>query len=157
MTKIRDDVEPPEDFAIDRETLAFIVLKARAYDALVASDDPDDASHAADDRFVDALEDEGDNPAGRELHDAIASLNDEARVTLVALTWLGRGDYEASEWREALKDARERAGEMPTSRYLMGIPLLGDLIADGAEELGIELITEEEDGLGDPDLDTRGN
>lgn len=153
----RDVVEPPEDFAIDRETLAFIVLKARAYDALLAADDPDDASDPADDRFVDALEDEADNPVGRELRDAIAGLNDEARISLVALTWLGRGDYEASEWRDALKEARDRAGETPASRYLMGIPLLGDLIADGADALGIELIAEEEDGLGDPDLDTRGN
>lgn len=153
----RDVVEPPADFAIDRETLAYIVLKARAYDELTAADDPDDASDAEDDRFVDALEDESDNPVGTELRAAIAGLDDDARITLVALVWLGRGDYDASEWRDALKDARERAGETPTSRYLMGIPLLGDLIADGADELGIELITEEEDGLGDPDIDTRGN
>lgn len=157
MTKTHDEIEPPEDFAIDREALAFIVLKAKAYDALVASDDPDDASDAADDRFVDALEDESDNPAEQELRAAIAGLDDDARVTLVALTWLGRGDYEASEWREALKEARERAVETPVSRYLMGIPMLGDFIEDGANALGIELLSEEEDGLGDPDIDTRGN
>jgi hypothetical protein len=153
----RDIIEPPEDFAIDREALAYIALKAKAYDALVESDDPDDASDATDDRFVDALEDEADNPAGRELRAAIASLDDEARVTLVALAWLGRGDYEASEWRDALQEARDRAGETPASRYLMGMPLLGDYIEDGADALGIELLTEEEDGLGDPDLDTRGS
>lgn len=156
MTKTHDIIEPPADFAIDRETLAFIVLKAKAYDALVPSDDPDDASDAVDDGFVDALEDESDNPTQRELRAAIASLDVDASATLVALTWLGRGDYEASEWREALTAARERA-EGPASRYLLGMPLLGDYIEDGADKLGIELITEEEDGLGDPDLDTRGN
>ena len=35
--------------------------------------------------------------------------------------------------------------------------MLGDYIEDGAEKLGIDLVGEEEDGLGDPDLDTRGN
>jgi hypothetical protein len=39
----------------------------------------------------------------------------------------------------------------------MGMPLLGDYIEDGADELGINLITEHETGFGDPDIDTRGN
>jgi hypothetical protein len=86
---IRDIPEPPADFGIDRETLAFIVLKARAFDALVAADDPSDGSDASDDRFMDALEDEADNPVGQELRDAITSLDVDARVQLVALAWLG--------------------------------------------------------------------
>ena len=150
-----DVPEPPADFAIDRETLAYIVLKAKAFDALLEADDPSDGSDSVDDRFVDALEDERDNPVQRELRSAIASLDVDAKATLVALTWLGRGDYDAGEWREALTTARERA-ENSTARYLMGVPLLGDYIEDGADKLGINLITEQEDGLGDPDLDTRG-
>lgn len=151
----RDVPEPPADFAIDRETLAYIVLKAKAFDALLEADDPSDGSDSVDDRSVDALEDERDNPVQRELRSAIASLDVDAKATLVALTWLGRGDYDAGEWREALTTARERA-ENSTARYLMGVPLLGDYIEDGADKLGINLITEQEDGLGDPDLDTRG-
>jgi hypothetical protein len=151
----RDAPEPPSDFAIDRETLAYIVLKAKAFDGLVASDDPTDASDSPDDRFVDALEDERDNPVQRELAVAIRQLSEDAKITLVALAWLGRGDYEASEWGQALKAARER-GEAPAARYLMGLPLLGDYLEDGAAELGINLISEHETGLGDPDLDTRG-
>lgn len=151
----RDVPEPPADFAIDRETLAYIVLKAKAFDALLEADDPSDGSDSVDDRFVDALEDERDNPVQRELRSAIASLDVDAKATLVALTWLGRGDYDAGEWREALTTARERA-ENSTARYLMGVPLLGDYIEDGADKLGINLIAEQEDGLGDPDLDTRG-
>ncbi len=151
----RDVPEPPADFAIDRETLAYIVLKAKAFDALLEADDPSDGSDSVDDRFVDALEDERDNPVQRELRSAIASLDVDAKATLVALTWLGRGDYDAGEWREALTTARERA-KNSTARYLMGVPLLGDYIEDGADKLGINLITEQEDGLGDPDLDTRG-
>jgi len=38
----------------------------------------------------------------------------------------------------------------------MGIPLLGDYIEDGADKIGVNLLEEMEDGLGDPDLDTRG-
>ena len=82
---IRDDPEPPEDFALDQATLAYIVVKAKAFDALVGSDDANDASDAADDRFVDALEDERDNPLQRELAAAIRGLDEDAKATLVAL------------------------------------------------------------------------
>jgi hypothetical protein len=152
----RDVPEPPEDFPIDRETLAYIILKAQAFDALVAPDDTTDASNAPDDRSVDALEDEADNPTARELRAAIASLNEDARTALVALTWLGRGDYEAGEWREALAAARERA-EASTARYLMGVPLLGDYLADGADALGISVAEEEVIGLHNPNEGTRSD
>lgn len=153
---VRVPPEPPADFAVDRETLAYIVLKAKAFDGLVASDDPSDASDSVDDGFIDALEDEADNPVQRELRVAIRQLSEDAKVTLVALAWLGRGDYERAEWREAMAAARER-GEASTARYLMGMPLLGDYLEDGADELGVNLTAEHEIGLGDPDLDTRGN
>jgi hypothetical protein len=152
---MRDIPEPPADFTLDRETLAYIALKAKAFDALVGSSDPTDASDAADDRFVDALEDESDNPTQRELRSAIASLDDDAQASLVALAWLGRGDYDAAEWDDAVRAARER-GEGSTARYLMGIPMLGDLIEEGADKLGINLAADEVIGIGDPDLDTRG-
>ena len=151
---IRDAPEPSEDFPIDRETLAFIILKAQAFDALVPSDDPSDASDAADDRFVDVLEDERDNPTARELRAKIAGLNDDAKAALVALTWIGRGDYTFAEWAAAFTAARERA-EAPATRYLMGIPLLGDLLADGANALGISVTDEEVDALQNPDEGTR--
>jgi hypothetical protein len=152
---VRDDPEPPADFPIDRETLAYLALKAKAFDALVGSDDPTDASDSQDDRFVDALEDEADNPAQRELAAAIDALDVDARIALVALVWLGRGDYDAAEWGDALASARERA-RGSTSRYLIGIPVLGDYIEEGADKLGISLVADEAIGLGDPDIDTRG-
>lgn len=61
------------------------------------------------------------------------------RAQLVALAWLGRGDYEASEWSEAVTAAGERGGS--ASRYLMGLPLLGDYLEGGADMLGINLIS----------------
>jgi hypothetical protein len=153
MTKVHDDLpEPPVDLGIDRETLAFIALKAKAFDALVPSDDPSDGSDAIDDGFVDALEDEADNPVARELRAAIVGLNVDAKASLVAIALLGRGDYDS--WDEAVAAARDNS-ETPAARYLMGMPMLGEYIEEGAEKLGIDLIGEEEDGLSDPDLDTR--
>jgi hypothetical protein len=154
--KTRDEPEPPEDFPIDSETLAFIILKAQAFDALVPSDDPSDASNAQDDRSVDVLEDETDNPTGRELRAKIAGLDDDSKAALVALTWIGRGDYEADEWADAFTAARERR-EAPTTRYLMGIPLLGDLLSEGANALGISVTDEEVVALQNPDEGARSS
>jgi hypothetical protein len=155
MVERREFPEPPASFGLDRGVLAYIVLKARAFDALVAPDHASDGSDSVDDRFVDALEDEADNPTQQELRAAITSLNADARAELVALSWLGRGDYEADEWEQALKEARERA-QGSTTRYLMGAPLLGDYLEEGAAKLGVSLTDEEFEALGDPDADTRG-
>lgn len=151
----RDIPEPAESLGIDRGALSFIVLKAKAFDALVAADDPTDASDAIDDGFVDALEDEADNPTQQELRSAIVSLDVDSKAALVALAWLGRGDFDADEWDEAMRTARERGGGS-TARYLMGIPLLGDYLEEGSAKLGVNLVDDEIESMGDPDADTRG-
>jgi hypothetical protein len=149
---VRDQPEPA-DLGIDTQTLAYIVLKAKAYDALVASDDPSDGSNATDDRMLDALEDEDDNAVAVELHAAIRSLNIEQQTTLVALAWLGRDDYDADEWEEALSEARA-ARDTPAARYLMGLPLLGDYLEGGADKLAISLTDDEAEALQTPDIET---
>lgn len=139
----RHDIFPdPPELSVTTEKLAQIVILARAYDAQVPQSDPDSGSNASDDAAVDTLEDARDNAIARELRAAIASLDEDARTELVALVWIGRGDYEASEWRAALTAARERK-ENAASRYLMGMPLLGDLIDEGAGALGLSLTADE--------------
>lgn len=145
------DIDPgPDSIGIARDTLAFIVLKARAFDAEVDAVDPDDGSNDTDDRAVDVLESGRDNPNGAELRAAIASLDVDARHALVALAWLGRGDYDADEWEEALQAARAAAADAPPVRYLMGLPLLGDLLEEGADMLGVNITREEQIGMHNP-------
>lgn len=141
------DPFPDIDIGVPRDRLAFIVLKARAFDAEVPAVDPNDASNMADDRAVDIIESNHVNAA--ELRAAIQDLNEEAQANLVALVWLGRGDYEPADWAEARAAARSR-GHTATARYLMGIPLLGDLIEEGAAALGISLTEEEQAGMHNP-------
>lgn len=86
---------------------------------------------------------------GHELRAAIVSLGADQRAELVALAWVGRGDFDRSQWSEAVAAAQERANGA-TARYLMGIPLLGDLLEQGADELGLNLTSEEQIGLHHP-------
>jgi hypothetical protein len=56
----------------------------------------------------------------------------------LALMWLGRGDYDAESWPEALRQAEETANQNLTD-YLVGTPLLGDYLEGGASALGLSL------------------
>jgi hypothetical protein len=120
---------------ISPEKVCYIIVKARAFDAKVEIDDPESASNPSDDKEIDVLEDLPDDPTLEELTGAIQALNDDETLDLVALNWIGRGDYTASEWPAA----REQAREIPMAdraRYLVGTPQLGDYLEEGLSALG---------------------
>ena len=124
---------------IPLEKLAYIVEKAREYDAEVPVDrDYKEGSDAADDDEREILFDTPDNPTAQELRAAIDGLNVDEREELLALLWLGRGDYDAASWPEALAQARQTASSTETD-YLLGTPLLGDYLEEGVEALGLSL------------------
>ncbi|GAB4355993.1 MAG: DUF3775 domain-containing protein [Kiloniellaceae bacterium] len=130
------DPDTPEiTLEIDPSTVAFLIAKARAFDAKVAPADRDEVSQPGEDEDHDALEDYGDDPVADEIREVINDLNVDEQVELVAMTWLGRGDYAVEEWEEALEAARERRVG-PTSKYLLGMPLLGDMLEEGFVALG---------------------
>ena len=127
---------PPENaVSINPEQVCFMIIKAKELDAKVEPDDPNSGSNPADDREIDILEDFADDPTLQELTEAIDALNDDQRAELLAMVWIGRGDFEPSDWELALTQAAETADETLAS-YLVGTPLLGDLLEEGYSQLG---------------------
>jgi hypothetical protein len=120
--------EPALNLPLDK--VSFIIVKAREYDVKEGDTDPGEGSNAIDDGQADILTDNGDDPVREELLGAIRALNDEERIRLVALAWLGRGTFELDEWREALATARSEHSRR-TAEYLLTMPLLGDYLEDG--------------------------
>jgi len=114
---------------IPLEKLAYIIEKAREFDAEVPSD-AEEGSNAADDDEREILLDTPDNPIEQELREAIDGLGIPERQELLALMWLGRGDYDAESWSEALQQARQTQSASETA-YLLGTPLLGDYLEEG--------------------------
>ena len=102
----------------------------------------EDGSNESDDREVAVFLDGPENATEQELHDALAALNDDEMTEVLALVWVGRGDYDADEWAEAVAAARDET-DMRTPQYLMGIPDLGDLLAEGLGAFGVSLESEE--------------
>jgi hypothetical protein len=118
--------------------LSRIITKARDYDVKVEPVEPDPGSNPSDDGDSAILSDYAEDPTGEELSEVIASLNEDERDELVALLWLGRGDFDKEEWAEALAQAHSER-DRPAAEYLMGEPLLGDFLEEAISELGYSL------------------
>lgn len=143
MTRTKpEEVEVPTLITpIDK--IAFIIVKAREFDAKEADSDPDSGSNPTDDGGADVLEDKEGDQARRELITAINDLNEDEQVELVALAWLGRGTYDISEWQEALNTARGEHNRR-TAQYLLSLPLLGDYLEEGLDVFGEGISDENE-------------
>lgn len=115
---------------ISPEKVCYIVVKAREFDVKEAPNFLDTGDNPSDDRDLEILEDYADDPTYEELLGAITNLNRDELLDLMALTWIGRGDFSRDQWDEA----RENAAGIPGPRlagYLVGTPLLGDYLEEG--------------------------
>ena len=54
---------------------------------------------------------------------------------LIALMWIGRGDYDASQFSEAVAEAKSR-NDIKPARYLLNRPMLGEWLEDGLQAIG---------------------
>ncbi|MCI4678903.1 DUF3775 domain-containing protein [Rhodoblastus acidophilus] len=131
--RIIDDTNPamPE---INPSKVCFIAAKARE---LLSEDEGSrpDASNATDDGERSILTDAAYGPVHAELVQFIADLDDDEAAALVALMWIGRGDFESTDWEDAVAQARDRR-QTPTAQYLLGEPLLPDYLEDALAAYG---------------------
>lgn len=133
MAQAIDDSQA--EINISPEKVCYIITKAREFDAKVDPVEPDPGSNPADSGESEILSDYADDPTAAELKEAIDDLNDDEVIDLIALVWVGRGDFAKSEWQGARNLARERH-HRKSADYLMGIPTLGDLLEEGMSQLG---------------------
>jgi hypothetical protein len=81
------------------------------------------------------LVDYADDPTYEELMSFLEALNQEELINLLALTWMGRGDFTKEDWEDALAEA-EDVVDKKAPAYLIGIPLLSDYLELALSELG---------------------
>ncbi len=131
------DTEPKTlpDLTLGPDAVFPIVMKAREFDAKVEETDPESSSSPSDDNNVDVLEAGPDDATYDELVSAISDLNDDEQLDLIALIWLGRGDFSIEEWAEAREAARD-VGRARTPRYVAEIPLVSDYLEDALSQFG---------------------
>jgi hypothetical protein len=118
---------------INVDTVCRIIVKARQFDVKEGVVEADYGSNPADEGFREVLADYSDDPVYEELKTFIDDLDLDQQCELVALMWIGRGDYGAGEWAQALGLARQEHNER-TAEYLLGTPLLADHLSEGLNQ-----------------------
>ncbi|PLX36555.1 MAG: hypothetical protein C0606_14865 [Hyphomicrobiales bacterium] len=132
------------DITIDPDTVRLFAQKARAIASAVDDTFEDghehevefDTQNLSDTHAHEGLrEEESENLTREELKELIDDLNVDEASELVAIVWIGRGDYDANDWESAVSDAAGRA-QGSTSRYLLGMTMLADYIEEGLDAIG---------------------
>ncbi|NKE45581.1 DUF3775 domain-containing protein [Roseomonas frigidaquae] len=128
--------EPSEDdldLGISLEVVATLVDHARA---VQGTDVVDLDAEAESDPDTGEAEDEFDEDS---LRAAILALNEDEQAALIALALVGRGDFTAEEWDEAIAQAGERDNGEDAAEVLLGMDNFGDLLAEGVASFGLSI------------------
>lgn len=120
---------------IDTDAVCSIVIKARQFAVKEDVVQAVPGSNPADDQFHHVLSERSDDPGYEELKAFIEGLEPRTQSELVALMWIGRGDFLPEEWEQALDLAREQHSRRTTD-YLLGQPLVANFLEEGLALFG---------------------
>jgi Protein of unknown function (DUF3775) len=120
---------------VNPETVCFLIAQARLFhskEGLVLPDIPDSP---ADDWGRQALEDHANDVVFQEFKSTIDDLEQDQQQAVVALMWIGRGEFGPDEWDAAIEEARDSWNEY-TAEYLIVHPQLADYLIEGLYLMG---------------------
>ncbi len=120
---------------INPEIVCCIIEKSREFQAKEEVVIPEGLHSPGDDWALQVLADHAGDLTYLEVTNLITDLEPIQQVTLVALMWLGRGDFELDEWESAIEQAKDSWTER-TAEYLLATPLVSDYLTDGLDQLG---------------------
>lgn len=133
------DEDGEVDLGVSLDVVATIVDLANAVQSPEEGTMGDgDEDEERDDEDEDADLDDEDATLDM-LTEFIDELNEDQQASLIALAWIGRGDYDAEGWDEALKLAYERNAKGTAAEYLVDMQGLGDLLAEGVAAFGLSV------------------
>lgn len=118
------------------ETLCRVIIRARENEAQVPAQDPEADADNVDDfddeggEALSVLEDELNSGVEEELRAILDDLADDQLSETVALSWVGRGTYDVSEWEDACAEANDMDAESRIDE-LMEMPLLASHLEAG--------------------------
>ncbi|MFY9655400.1 MAG: DUF3775 domain-containing protein [Methylocystis sp.] len=119
---------------INSDKVCFVIIKAREFDIQEELDVDD--SNASDDHFMSVYADTKEDSVRKELKEFIDGMDEDEQCELIALCWIGRGDFSSNEWKIAVAEARSRR-QGSTADYLIGIPLVSDHLEEGLSKFDL--------------------
>ena len=120
---------------LNPDTVCFIIDRAREFHAKEQVSIPETPTSPSDDWARQVLADHLDDSSYQEVVSAVRDLEPDQQICLVALMWLGRGDFSLEEWEDALAQARD-AYNGRSAEYLMATPLVADYLEEGLNAHG---------------------
>mgnify|MGYP001037837079 CR=1 FL=1 len=116
-----------------------VIERTREFQAKETVVIPDEQTVPADDadwamQVVAGHDDETVLEEGRAL---INDLEPDQQVTLMALMWVGRGDFAPEEWEEALEQGRDLYADN-TADVLFASPMVSDYLEEGLAAFGYQ-------------------
>lgn len=126
---------------VDADLVRTIVAKGRAAFFPMPSDEADMAQQTleldsgtelSEPPAARLSEETAENATREETAAMIDSLNVDEQAEIIALTWIGRGDFEPAELEVAVREAKAAANG-PASTMLMELELFPTLLADGLD------------------------
>lgn len=120
---------------INPETVCRIIAGVREFQAKEEVVLPEVADSSSDDWALQVLADHGDDLTYDETKTVIDDLEPDQQIALVALMWIGRGDFLETEWEDAYAAAEENWNPR-TAEYLLATPLADDYMEEGLALLG---------------------
>ncbi len=121
---------------VDSDTICFIIQKARQFHAKEEVTIPETPLSPADDWGRQVLAAHVDDPVYLEFKATVDDLEPDQQAAMVALFWLGRGDYEANQWEAAHRRAMSEWNRN-TADYLLSKPLLSDYLSEAMASLDL--------------------
>lgn len=120
---------------LNPQTVCHIIDRAREFHAKEQVSFPEAPNSPSDDWAMQVLADHLDDLSYQELRTTIRDLDPDQQVCLVALMWLGRGDFILEEWDDALAEALD-AYNGRSAEYLIATPLVADYLEEGLNQHG---------------------
>ncbi|MBD3759434.1 DUF3775 domain-containing protein [Sphingomonadaceae bacterium G21617-S1] len=134
------------ELTVSLDTLSRLIVRARELEAQVPAietDDEDDPTDSDDPLAV--LEDEANEAVEDEVRTLLEDLPEDEAAEVLALAWVGRGTYDASEWDEAIETANEDDNDSVVDQ-LLDMPMLAGYLDAGLAAFDINV-----DGTGQVD------
>jgi hypothetical protein len=124
------------ELRISSEKVCALIEAARELAGIVPSTAGDHTTTGDDSRLVTMEGDPDNNVRRREAIEFVAGLNVEEQTDLLALIWVGRGDYEIDDWDEAVAEAEARIAARDPD-FMLGDSALPDYLGGGLEAFGV--------------------
>ena len=122
---------------LNREIIQEIIEHAREFQAKEGVVFPENPEELSEDDFMQILADHENDLTYTEVKQVINGLEKDQQIMLVAIMYLGRGDFSLEEWEDCVAEA-SNGWTSHTAEYLLSKPQIADFLENGLELLGYE-------------------